>query len=73
MEGKKDGERGWREASSLPDYIVVHQVSLSYAELINRYMDGLNRGFPKPTHFWGVPPIVLKFRYDLVFIRKKLS
>ena len=32
-----------------------------------------NRGFPKPTHFWGVPLIVLNFRYDLVLIRKRLS
>ena len=23
------------------------------------------RGFPKPTHFWGVSLIVLNFRYDL--------
>ena len=30
------------------------------------------RGFPKPTHFWGVSVIVLKFRYDLVLIRKRL-
>ena len=32
-----------------------------------------SRGFPKPTHFWGVPLIVLNFRYDLVLIRKRLS
>ena len=34
---------------------------------------GENRGFPKPTHFWAVSLIVLKFRYDLVLIRKRLS
>ena len=26
--------------------------------------DGENKGFPKPTHFWGVSLIVLNFRYD---------
>ena len=28
----------------------------------------LNRGFPKPTHFWAVPLNVLNFRYDLVLM-----
>ena len=32
-----------------------------------------DRGFPKPTHFWGIPLIVLNFWHDLVFIRKRLS
>ena len=31
-----------------------------------------NRGFPKPTHFWGVPLIVLNFKYDLALVRKRL-
>ena len=38
-----------------------------------RSQAGGYRGFPKPTHFWGVPLIVLNFRYDLVLIRKRLS
>ena len=33
----------------------------------------LNRGFPKPTHFWEVPLIVLNFWYDLALITKRLS
>ena len=28
-----------------------------------------NRGFPKPIYFWGVPLIVLNFRYDLILVR----
>ena len=30
-------------------------------------------GLSKPTHFWGVPLIVLNFKYDLVLIRKRQS
>ena len=45
--------------------LLINNRKLEIMIVLTKY----NRGFPKPTHFWGVFLIVLNFRYDVVLIR----